>query len=204
MSRTAVFRPGPWRQVPNALSLARILAAPVLVLCVIAGRERAFAWLLVAALLTDAIDGWIARGLHFESRVGARLDSIGDAAIWYAALAGIVGFHGEVLAAHPVLVGVVVALWVLESALALWRYRRLSSFHTYASKAAGVLLSVYAGVLFVLGHQPWLFYLAGLSSIVANVEEIVLLRMLPQWQADVRGAGWVRRGRRRKRAAVEA
>lgn len=194
----------PWRQVPNALSLARIFAAPVLVLLVIAGRERAFAWLLVVALLTDAIDGWMARGLHLESRVGARLDSIGDSAIWYAALAGIVGFHGGMLGAHRFFVGAIVAMWVLESALALRRYHRLSSFHTYASKAAGVLLSVYVGVLFVFGHQPWLLYLAGTSSIVANLEEIVLLRTLPQWRTDVRGAWWVWRERRRARVAVEA
>lgn len=191
-----------WRQVPNALSLARLCAAPLLVLLVIAGRDRAFAWLLVAALLTDVIDGWMARGLHLESRVGARLDSIGDSAIWYAALAGIVGFHGEVLAAHRVFVGTIVAAWVFENALALWRYRRLSSFHTYASKAAGVLLSVYVGVLFLFGHQPWLLYLAGACSIVANLEEILLLRMLPQWQTDVRGAWWVWLGRSRARAKV--
>ncbi|HET7203680.1 MAG TPA: CDP-alcohol phosphatidyltransferase family protein [Steroidobacteraceae bacterium] len=195
---------GPWRQVPNALSVARIFAAPVLVLLVIGGHERAYAWLLVVALFTDAVDGWMARGLHLESRVGARLDSIGDSAIWYAALAGIVGFHGGMLAAHRFFVGAIVAMWVLESALALWRYRRLSSFHTYASKVAGVLLSIYVGVLFVFGHQPWLLYLAGASSIVANAEEILLLRMLPQWRVDVRGAWWVWRERRRTRVAVEA
>lgn len=203
--KTRVAQPAsPWRQVPNALSIARIFAAPVLVLLVIAGRERAFAWLLVVALLTDAIDGWMARGLHLESRIGARLDSVGDSAIWYAALAGIVGFHADMLASHRLFVGAIVAMWVLESALALRRYHRLSSFHTYASKAAGVLLSTYVGVLFVLGHQPWLLYLAGAVSILSNVEEILLLRMLPQWRTDVRGAWWVWRERRRGRVAVEA
>lgn len=204
MTRTVPHRASRWRQFPNALSIARIFAAPVLVLLVIGDYERAFAWLLVAALLTDAIDGWMARGLHLESRIGARLDSVGDSAIWYAALAGIVGFHGDMLASHRFLVGTIVATWVLESALALWRYHRLSSFHTYASKTAGVLLSVYVVVLFVVGHQPWLLYLAGGASLLANLEEIVLLRLLPQWRTDVRGAWWVWRERRRARLPVEA
>jgi cardiolipin synthase (CMP-forming) len=187
-----------WRHVPNALSVVRIACAPVLLLLVLAGQERAFAWVLVPALLTDAFDGWIARGFHLESRAGARLDSIGDSLIWYAALAGIVGFHGDVLASHRVFVGTIVAMWLLESALAWRRYRRLSSFHTYASKAAGVLLSVYTGVLFIWGHQPWLLYLAGTCSILANVEEIVLLKLLPQWRTDVGGAWWVWRDLRQR------
>lgn len=203
MTTTMTPPVGSWRQVPNALSVARILAAPVLLLLVIGGHERAYAWLLVVALLTDAIDGWMARGLHLESRVGARLDSIGDSAIWYAALAGIVGFHGGMLVAHRFFVGAIVALWVLESALALWRYHRLSSFHTYASKVAGVLLSLYVGVLFIFGHQPWLLYLAGTCSILANVEEIVLLKLLPQWRTDVGGVWWVWREDLRRRSRRE-
>ncbi len=193
------------RQLPNALSVARITCAPVLVAFAVLGHDRAFTWLLIPALLTDAVDGWIARGLRLESRIGARLDSVGDSLLWSATLAGVVLLRGDVVVDNAWLIGTVVAFWVLESAVAWWRYRRLSSFHTYASKAAGVLLSVYVGVLFVFGHLAWLLGLAAGASIAANLEELLLLRWCHEWRTDVRGAWWVwREGACATKPAAEA
>jgi len=192
-------RPLVLRQLPNALSAIRILCAPVLLLLAITGYQVAFTWVLVVALLTDVADGWIARGFGLQSRLGARLDTVGDSLIWYAALAGLIAFQRDVLAMHAGLIGAVVCFWILESVLAWLRYRRLSSFHTYLSKAAGVLLSVWIGVLFVLGHQPWLLGVAAALSILANLEEMLLIGLLPQWRSDVKGAWWVLRERQRAR-----
>lgn len=188
-------QPSPWRHVPNALSVLRIACAPALLVLAWLGAERAFTWVLVPALLTDAVDGWIARGLHLESRLGARLDSIGDSLLWYSALAGVVLLKPDVIAAYAVPIGLAVALWVVESVLAWRRYGRLSSFHTYLSKTAGVLSSIYVGVLFLWGDVSWLLWLALAVTLLASLEEIVLLRLCPQWRTDVRGAWWVWRER---------
>jgi len=181
-----------WRHAPNALSLARIVCAPVLVLMAVAGEQSIYTWVLVPALLTDAADGWIARRFGLQSRLGARLDSLGDSLVWCAALAGLVAFQRDVLAAHRWLFGAVVAVWMLENVLAWLRYRRLSSFHTVLSKIAGVLLSLYIGILFLFGHWNWLLWLAAAASLLATAEELWLLAMLPQWRADVKGVWWLR------------
>jgi len=181
-----------WRHAPNALSLARIVCAPVLVLMAVAGEQSIYTWVLVPALLTDAADGWIARRFGLQSRLGARLDSLGDSLVWCAALAGLVAFQRDVLAAHRWLFGAVVAVWMLENLLAWLRYRRLSSFHTVLSKIAGVLLSLYIGILFLFGHWNWLLWLAATASLLASAEELWLLAWLPQWRADVKGVWWVR------------
>ena len=183
--------------MPNALSAARIACAPVLFGLALTGHAQAFTWILIPALLTDAVDGWMARGLHLESRLGAKLDSIGDSLLWLAALSGVVLLQGDVVRDNAVLIGAVVAFWVLESTLALVRYRRLSSFHTYASKVAGVLLSIWVGTLFVVGQQAWLLHLAAAVSIAASAEEIALIRLCPRWRTDVKGVWWVWRTRRR-------
>lgn len=185
-------KPAAWRHVPNALSLARIVCAPVLVLLAATGQQTIYTWVLVPALLTDAADGWIARGFGLQSRLGARLDSLGDSLVWCAGLAGLIAFQRDVLAAHRWLIGAVVAGWMLENVLAWLRYRRLSSFHTVLSKIAGVLLSVYIGVLFLFGHWDWLLWLAATASLLASAEELCLLALLPQWRADVKGVWWLR------------
>jgi len=196
----ATPRPHPrWlRQVPNALSLARLLAVPVLAVFAFMGRETAFTWVLIPALLSDIADGLIARLFGLESRVGAMLDSVADTLLMFVSLYGLWAFFPEVVKDHAWLVGTAVGLWLLEDVLALARYRRLSSFHTYLSKIVANLLGFFIGWLFLFGFEPWMLYLAMGASILASLEEIALVAWLPKWRADVRGLWWVwREGRGR-------
>jgi len=181
------------RYLPNLLTAARILAVPVLVVLAAAGRETAFTWVLIPALLTDIADGLIARIFALESRLGAFLDSIADTLLLFASLYGIWSLHPEVITQHPVLCGLAAGLWALENVAALIRYGRLSSFHTYASKVAANLLGLFIGVLFVFGFYPSMLYLAAGTSILSSLEELALLSVLREWRADVRGLWWVLR-----------
>lgn len=203
MAIVSVRRAGRWRHVPNALSAARIACAPALLLLAIMGEQLVYTWVLVPALLTDAADGWIARAFQLQSPLGAKLDSLGDSLLWCAGLAGLLAFQWDMLLAHRWLISAAVAAWLLENTLALGRYGRLSSFHTWLSKAAGVLLGVCIAVIFVFGVQVWLLYLAALTSICASLEEIWLLALLPQWRADVPGVWWLRREHVRSTSRAE-
>jgi CDP-diacylglycerol--glycerol-3-phosphate 3-phosphatidyltransferase len=178
-------------EIPNVLSTLRLLAVPVLFALAIAHSETAFAWLLIAAMLTDIADGWIARRFHLETTRGAFLDSVADAALTLTWIYGVWVFHREVMTQHAILCGTAAGLWVLEDVLALLRYGRLSSFHTYLSKIAANALGIFIGVLFVIGYYPWLFHLAIGLTILSGVEEIVLVGALREWRTDVRGLWWV-------------
>ena len=185
----------PLRHLPNALSLARLLAAPVLVALALTHHQHIFAALLIGALVTDVLDGWLARRLQLQSPFGAMLDSAGDVTTLLAAAVGIVVFHAQVWHEHGVAISVVLGGWMLVCALALLRYGKLSSFHTYAAKAAGYALGFFIAALFVLGFNFWLFYLAVALSLLSTFEELLLLWWLPTWRADVRGLWWVLRSR---------
>ena len=184
------------RLVPNALSVARIVAAPVLVGLAASGHASTFTWVLVPALLSDIADGLIARAFQLQSKLGALLDSVGDTLLLFASCYGIWVFHPDVVHDHALAAGLVIGAWLLENAAALMRYGRLSSFHTYLSKVAGYLLGIFVGVLFVFGFHPWLLCAAVGASVFGNLEELVLLGLLPEWRADVRGVIWVLRERR--------
>jgi phosphatidylglycerophosphate synthase len=184
------------RHLPNALSAARIGAAPALGYFAASGAEQRFTWLLVPALLTDIADGYLARRLGLTSRLGALLDSIADALLFFVAIFGVWALHPGILREHAVAGLLLAGGWIAEMAVALARYGRLSSFHTYASKAAGYLLGILIGVLFVWGLPPLLLYVAVAASVGANLEELALIWLLPAWRADVRGLYWVLRERR--------
>lgn len=67
--------------VPNLISFARLLAVPVAVyLILIQDLEAAF-WLFIAAGVSDALDGAIARMFRCRTALGAYLDPLADKAL---------------------------------------------------------------------------------------------------------------------------
>lgn len=199
MSTRADLRRGA-RYLPNVLSGLRLLAVPVLTGLASSRLETAYAWLLIAALLSDVADGLIARAWSLESQLGAQLDSLADTALMIVAVYGVWIFHREVMTDHAIACSLAIGLWTLENLLALVRYRRLSAFHTYLSKLAANVLGVFVGILFVFGFEPWLFYVAIGTAILSSVEELTLLAVLADWRADVQGLWWVLRERRAARS----
>ena len=65
-------------QLPNLLTLMRIVMVPVVVVLLNA-QEYSYALLVFTlAGITDGLDGWIAKKYQFESALGAMLDPIAD------------------------------------------------------------------------------------------------------------------------------
>lgn len=65
-------------QVPNILTLSRIVAAPLLIMVLRDGNFGLALVLFIAAGLTDGLDGWIAKRFNCTSELGARLDPLAD------------------------------------------------------------------------------------------------------------------------------
>lgn len=64
--------------VPNMLSLIRLLLVPVYVLLFLDGRKYAALITFAAASLTDLLDGYIARKHHLVTDLGKLLDPVAD------------------------------------------------------------------------------------------------------------------------------
>jgi cardiolipin synthase len=64
--------------LPNLLSLGRLLAVPVAIWLMLADHNMAALWLFVAAGISDALDGFLARQLAVRSVIGGYLDPIAD------------------------------------------------------------------------------------------------------------------------------
>lgn len=72
------LRLNPLRSAPNLLTLVRICLAPFLVAAIIEGHYLLSFALFVAAGLTDALDGLLARALKQRSMLGHYLDPVAD------------------------------------------------------------------------------------------------------------------------------
>jgi len=78
MKDVACERLNRYRTAPNLLTLLRICLAPFLVAAVLDSHYKLSFWLFVAAGLTDALDGLLARLLRQRSQLGEYLDPVAD------------------------------------------------------------------------------------------------------------------------------
>jgi len=180
--------------IVNAITVFRIAAAPVLLLLLWGHELQWFKWLLAISFFTDAIDGFIARKYKITSIVGARLDSIGDDLTVLAAIVGMLVLKWEFVLREKVILLILCGLFVIQTTLSLIRYGKQSSFHTLLAKAAAVLQAAFLLLLFFLSPPLYLlFYIMAGMTTLDLIEEIILVLLLPHWQADVKGICWIRR-----------
>ena len=75
------FARGALLTLPNAITFARLCAVPLAVWLVLRGSLVGAFALFVAAAISDAIDGWLARRAGSFSALGAVLDPVADKAL---------------------------------------------------------------------------------------------------------------------------
>jgi phosphatidylglycerophosphate synthase len=179
-----------WRNIPNAISLARLLATPILLAAVLWRRPELFKWLLLACLLSDILDGLIARVFRLRSHFGATLDSTADMLVMLIMIAGVCEFQRQFVTVHFWEISVAVAFFALEIIAALWRYGRISSYHTILNRIAAYAQGIFVTSLLFWGYQGWLFHTMIALTIAASSEEFLLLYVLPEHRVDVPGLYW--------------
>ena len=173
--------------LPNAMTIARALSAPAIGLLAYAQMTRPFIALLTAALLSDVVDGWLARRLGATSSLGATLDSVADILLAVAAMYAIWPLHPEVYHEHGA-VFLALGIWLaLGHAGSLLRYGRLASFHTQLIRAGILAMSTFVLTLFLYGFVPWLLYLAAAICALGGLEHFILLMLVREWTPNLSG-----------------
>ena len=112
--------------IPNLITLARILLVPVLVWAIIAGEMRLAFLLFLAAGISDAVDGFLAKRFGMATELGAYLDPLADKVLIvsiYVAL-GITGVLPAwlvilVVSRDIMIVGAVLLSWLVDHPVAM-------------------------------------------------------------------------------------
>ena len=173
------------RSIPLALTILRICSAPVLVVLGGMGRERLFLGVAIGALLSDAIDGVLARRLGASSETGRLLDSWADLLIALTSFIGATLLWPETIRREVFFIALVLTAFVGPNAYALIRFRRLLGYHTVSAKASGVVLSVGAVMMFI-GITPIVFRLGAVLEALVACEYITISILLPGWTGEMK------------------
>jgi cardiolipin synthase (CMP-forming) len=112
--------------IPNLITIFRILMVPVTIWFLIAGDFRSAFIVFVVAGASDAIDGWLARVTGMQSELGSHLDPLADKALLvstYGALGIIkilpVWLVLAVITRDVLIIGGVILAWLLDKRVAM-------------------------------------------------------------------------------------
>jgi phosphatidylglycerophosphate synthase len=191
---------------PNLLSGLRIALMPAVLLAAIAGSRLWFVVLVAASLLTDALDGFLARKLNAFSDFGRKLDSAADYLTMMTGLAGIAILWPELVRRELPWIVAGLAAFFGVIVFGFVRLGRAPCYHTWTAKigAIGCALSM---IPLLSGWSAVPFRVMVGIQIFAAVEEVIISLLIPghvgematMWHAwRMRRAG---RGRRSAEAA---
>jgi len=177
--------------LPNFLSLYRLLMFPYILYLGISQQEFLFAVFLTINLITDVLDGLIARCFNMQTEFGARLDSIADFGTYIAAIVGVCIFKASDFYPHLVSFFVFISLLCFAHILSLIKFKRLPSLHLYSWKIGGYVQGTFFIILFLFGFYPLFYYIMILWGILAFCEHIVIQLMIKKMQSNAKGLYWV-------------
>ena len=181
----------------NAVTLSRLLLAPVLLVLAHRGLDRAFLAVLVVSLATDIVDGKLARALGQASRWGARLDSWADLATYAAVPLCAYWLRPDLVRAEAATFWVIVGAFAVPVSYGFIKYGTLTSYHTRAAVIAAYLIGGATIVIFA-GGPTWPLRLAAAALVAAELEEIAITTILPRPVTMVRSLAVARRIRRER------
>jgi cardiolipin synthase len=181
--------------IPNALSLYRILVFPLILYWIFTGNESLVSVFIAISLITDLLDGIIARVFNMKTEIGARLDSWADTGTYICAFLAIYLFKWEAIRPHWLVLLLFFIIWLLSYAVVFIKFRGLIGLHTYLFKITGYLQGGFIMVLFLWGFYPWLFYLSLGVGMLACIEEIIIILLLKKPRTNVKGLYWITRNK---------
>jgi len=174
--------------IPNLITLARILLVPVVVWAITAGEMKIAFGLFLAAGLSDAIDGFLAKRFGMQTELGAYLDPLADKAMIvsiYIAL-GIANAIPRwlvilVVSRDIMIVGAVMLSWLIDRPVAL-KPLAVSKANTVAQIVLALL--VLATQAFMFDAEPLLLLT---MALVAGLTLLSIAFYLAAWVRHMNG-----------------
>jgi len=172
-------------KIADLLTVYRLATAPVAAWMALTGNRHAFFILIIISMVTDLIDGPIARWLKQDSEFGARLDTLADGSTVLAGLLGLYIFELETFRPELAWIWLFLACYALAAFSCLAKFGRLPSYHLYLSKTAAAAAGAFVAWLYLVGYSR-AFFIAVISlGIMANIESVFATLRLKSFRSDI-------------------
>ena len=170
--------------IPNLITLARIILVPVVVWAIASGQLRLAFLLFMAAAISDAIDGFLAKRFGMKTELGAYLDPLADKVLIVSiyvtlGITGVIPLWIVILVVSRdfMIVGAIILSWVVD--------RPVQIKPLVVSKINTGVQIVYPGL--VLAAYGYSFAIAPVLTLV-----MALVAVLTLLSAGLYLAEWIR------------
>lgn len=168
--------------IPNLITLARILSVPILIWAITAGEMRIAFLLFLAAGVSDAVDGFLAKRFGMATELGAYLDPLADKAMivsMYVAL-GVAEAIPRwlvilVVSRDVMIVGAVILSWLVDKPVKL-KPLMVSKANTVAQIALALVVLAALGFDFDADVATLL-----LTALVASLTLLSIAFYVAEW-----------------------
>ncbi len=170
--------------IPNLITLGRIILVPVVIWAIISGEMLAAFALFLAAGISDAVDGFLAKRFHMASELGAYLDPLADKALIvsiYVAL-GVAG-------ALPISLVILVVsrdVMIISGFMLSWLIGKPMPVRPLTISKANTVAQIFLATL-VLAEQGFHFNAVLLSTIAVLLVAVLTVLSIAFYLAE-----WVR------------
>lgn len=170
--------------IPNLLSLLRLILVPLLIGLAMYEQAQLFLLLLAVSLVSDVLDGYVARKLQQTSELGAKLDSWGDILTYGAMIFGLYFIWPTIFIAQAGYLFAAMLSFILPLLLALSRFGSYPSYHTLGAKITAILMAP-AYYLLILWDSELFFRAVILLRVLVAIEEMAITFALKRPKSNV-------------------
>ncbi len=186
------------KKIPLMLCLSRFFLGPVVIAVSFTGPHPVlFLVLLLAGILSDILDGILARRWGVATPRLRELDSQADLVFWLCTAVAAYVVYPEVVREHSFEVLVLMLSEAMTYVVSYLKFRRFISTHALIAKFFGLALFAALTSLLCFGVAGVPFYVMLSLGLIANLEIIAIIFILPRCEHDIpswRQALRVRRG----------
>jgi CDP-diacylglycerol--glycerol-3-phosphate 3-phosphatidyltransferase len=182
--------------IPNMITSYRLLMFPVILYFIISDKEKLFAIFIVINIVTDWLDGKIAKWFKMETEIGAKLDSFADNFTYLLAFIGVFVFKMEDIRPRLVSFIIYIGMLVLPVIVSLVKFRKFPSFHLYMSKIGGYIQAFFFICWFTCCFCASLYYFMITWLILSAIESLAIQMIIPEMRSNVKGLYWVLKERK--------
>ncbi len=166
--------------LPNFISLGRLLSVPATIWFIVSGHLSAAFWLFAVAGASDAVDGFLAKRFGMNTRLGYYLDPLADKALLVSAYItlGTAGYLPDWLVILVVSRDLLIIGAILLSHALVQRIEfqpvMISKANTFAQIVLAVAVLAEPGLGIELGNTvPALVYAVGATTVLSGATYLV-------------------------------
>lgn len=174
--------------IPQALILFRFLLAPLILgLAYFVGdnSKTLIVFLIYLGLISDILDGIVARKQNISSATLRRLDSQTDMIFWLATGFATWILYPELIAENKIAIRSILMMEVACYLISFFKFKKETCTHAFLSKLWGITLLVAFTSLIGFNHAGIPFYTCIIMGLISHVDRILIVLLLPKWTHDI-------------------